>query len=86
MLVTNDRLVSGYILFLLLIILIITSFTRCTTGWSIAGYSLSPYDTTNTVFDEIIDQDSTIHWYLGIYIGDNWCYRHEKYELVTNAK
>lgn len=58
----------------------------CSAGWSVGGYQLTPADTSkvnNTVFIEIIAQDSTLHWYANtIYSGDNWCHLHDKWEEV----
>ena len=55
----------------------------CTSGWSIGGYELTPSDTVNTVFIEIVDTDSTVHWYHGqISETSNWCYKHEEMEDV----
>jgi hypothetical protein len=55
----------------------------CTSGWSIAGYELTPSDTMNTVFIEIIDTDSTVHWYHGrVNETSNWCYMHDEWEDV----
>ncbi len=62
----------------------ISTLTSCSTGWSVGGYELSPQDTTNlTIFTEIVDQDSTVHWYHGnISSESNWCYRHEEWEDI----
>ena len=58
----------------------------CSGGWSVGGYELTPADTTkNTVFIEIMDTDSVIHYYYdGIY-ETNWCWIHEKYEDVKKV-
>ena len=53
-------------------------------GWVVANVPLTPQDTvTNTVFIEIVDADSVVHWFHGS-ISDysNWCYRHERWEEV----
>tara|TARA_R110002020_G_scaffold123523_1_gene280060 strand:+ start:1011 stop:1256 length:246 start_codon:yes stop_codon:yes gene_type:complete len=65
----------------LFITLIVSS---CSSGWSVAGYELTPQDTSrNTVFIEIVSSDSVSHWYSDkIYHGDNWCYRHGIWENV----
>jgi len=55
----------------------------CTSGWSVGGYELTPSDTVNTVFIEILDSDSTVHWYHGgINESNNWCYAHSAWEDV----
>jgi hypothetical protein len=57
--------------------------TNCSQGWSISGIQLTPSDTTtNTVFLEIVDADSVVHWYHGSISDYNWCYKHEQYEEV----
>ena len=65
-------------------LLFIFTSLNCSSGWSVAGYEISPGDTTaNTVFIEIIAQDSTMHWYAGkLYHGDNYCMLHNKWEQV----
>ena len=56
----------------------------CSPGWSVAGYEISPSDTThNTVFIEIVSHDSTIHWYAGsLFHGENYCVLHNRWEEV----
>lgn len=76
----NTRIVLTITLYFLL-----TSNLGCSaTGWAIAGYELSPSDTTNnTVFKEIVCQDSIEHWYANtIYHGDNYCHLHNRWEHV----
>ena len=53
-------------------------------GWVVGNLPLSPQDTlTNTVFIEIVDADSTIHWYhRKIYEYSNWCYNHNEWEDI----
>ena len=55
---------------------------NCSQGWSISGIELTPSDTTrNTVFLEIVDADSVIHWYHGrVNNHSNFCYRHDDWE------
>jgi len=57
---------------------------NCSPGWAVAGYELSPSDSTKTVFNEIISQpDSVTHWYHPkIHHGENWCYKHDQWENV----
>jgi hypothetical protein len=54
----------------------------CSGGWSVGGYELTPADTTtNTVFIEIMDKDSTIHYYHDmVYEASNWCWLHQSFE------
>ena len=56
----------------------------CSHGWSVGSYQITPQDTvTNTVFTEIIDVDSTVHWFHGRISDDsNWCYKHQRLEKV----
>lgn len=65
------------------LVLIFTNLS-CSSGWSVAGYDISPSDTTNTVFTEILSQpDSVKHWYQPkVYSGSNWCFRHNQWEDV----
>ena len=53
-------------------------------GSIIASIPVTPHDTvTNTVFIEIMDADSTVHWFHGnISDYSNWCYRHQRLEEV----
>jgi hypothetical protein len=53
-------------------------------GWIVANVPLSPQDTlTNTVFTEIMDVDSVVHWFHGnITEYNNWCYKHQRLEEV----
>ena len=53
-------------------------------GWIVGNVPLTPQDTvTNTVFIEIVDADSVVHWFHGnISDYSNWCYRHEQLEEV----
>ena len=55
---------------------------------TILGSQVKPDSTHySTIFNEIIDQDSTVHWYTKLYEGTHWCYYHHKYEDVrTNAR
>ena len=78
---TNKKTASAH---LTIFLLGISMLTNCSTGWSVGGYELSPQDTlTNTVFVEIVDQDSVTHWYHGRINNDaNWCYRHDEWEDI----
>jgi len=53
-------------------------------GWIIASIPVTPQDTaTNTVFIEIVDADSSVHWFHGrISDHGNWCYKHQRIEEV----
>jgi hypothetical protein len=68
---------------ILTLLIIFLWSTNCSQGWSISGIQLTPSDTTtNTVFLEIVDADSVVHWYHGSISDYNWCYKHEQYEEV----
>ena len=70
------KILTPLIIFLLL--------TSCTSqGWIIRNLSLTPSDTVrNSVFIEIMDVDSTIHWYYGRVNSNNWGYKHDDWESV----
>ncbi len=57
--------------------------SSCTNGWSVGSFELSPEDSMYT-FLEIIDQDSTLHFYADrVRINsDNWCFTHNQWESV----
>ena len=69
----------------MIFLLSVLTFQSCgNQGWVIANIPLSPQDTvTNTVFIEIIDNDSTVHWYHAkIYNHSNWCFKHGEWEEI----
>ena len=85
----NEKLVlGGWIMFLIWILVIITTITGCKSGWSVGGLQISPSDSVSTDFMIITDQDSVKHWYVrttvdgGILIGDNYCHKHHEWETV----
>jgi len=53
-------------------------------GWVVANVHLDPQEElVNTVFIEIVDADSTTHWYHGkVYEYSNWCYKHNEWEDI----
>ena len=67
-------------------ILLLTSFLGCSQGWSVGGVVLTPQDTVqNTVFIEIMDADSNMHYYHGkIYTSSNWCWLHHQFEDIAH--
>ena len=67
-------------------ILSLTSFLGCGQGWSVGGVVLTPQDTVqNTVFIEIMDADSNMHYYHGkIYTRSNWCWLHHQFEDLAH--
>ena len=66
----------------IIFLLFISTGLNCTSGWSVAGYEIEPVH-ANTVYIEIISEDSTEHWYAHrVYDGDNWCHLHDKWENV----
>ena len=67
-------------------ILLLTSFLGCGQGWSVGGVVLTPQDTVqNTVFIEIVDADSNMHYYHGkIYTKSNWCWLHHQFEDIAH--
>ena len=67
-------------------ILLLTSFLGCSQGWSVGSVVLTPQDTVqNTVFIEIMDADSNMHYYHGkIYTSSNWCWLHHQFEDLAH--
>ena len=58
----------------------------CSSGWSVGGYELTPADTTkNTVFIEIMDTDSVVHYYYNGLYETNWCWMHQQFEDVKKV-
>jgi len=57
--------------------------SSCTGGWSVAGWEITPSDSTHTL-QQILDQDSTIHIYEHPFLvgEDNWCFKHDLWEQV----
>jgi len=53
-------------------------------GWIVANIPLAPEDSvSNSVFIEILDADSVVHWFHGRISDDsNWCYKHQRLEEV----
>jgi len=78
---TNKKIALAHLMVLLFSMFMLTN---CSTGWSVGGYELSPQDTTdNSVFIEIVDQDSIVHWYHSrVNNHTNWCYMHDEWEDV----
>mgnify|MGYP003132242653 FL=1 len=66
----------------LMIFLLLTSCTS--QGWIVGNLPVTPSDTvTNSVFIEVMDVDSTIHWYHGrVSDNSNWCYLHNDWETI----
>tara|TARA_R110001592_G_scaffold218901_1_gene472955 strand:+ start:245 stop:406 length:162 start_codon:yes stop_codon:yes gene_type:complete len=50
----------------------------------VGGVQVTPSDTVaNSVFIEVMDVDSVIHWYHGtINNQTNWCYKHDEWEEI----
>jgi uncharacterized lipoprotein YajG len=75
------KLLVRVMIFLLSIIIIQSCSGK---GWIIASVPVTPQDTVqNTVFIEILDADSTMHWYHGkVNNHANYCYKHNQWEEV----
>lgn len=59
---------------------------NCGPGWSIAGYELSPGDSTTVVYFEILDKDSVKHIYRELnFDGFDYCLEHWQYEEVKKV-
>ena len=69
---------------ILIRLMIFLSLTGCgNQGWIIANIPLDQETNTNTVFIEIVDSDSVVHWYHGkIFEQSNYCYKHESFEDI----
>ena len=70
---------------ILTLLMIFLWFISCTNqGWIVANIPLAPEDSvSNSVFIEIMDADSSIHWFHGrISNHGNWCYKHQRLEEV----
>ena len=69
-----------------IIFLFFITITGCSQGWSVGGVVLTPQDTVqNTVFIEIMDADSNMHYYHGkIYTSSNWCWLHNEFEDIKH--
>ena len=67
------------------ILLCINIISGCSQGWKVGGIQLTPQDTvTNTVFIEIMDVDSNMHYYHGrLNTESNWCWKHNQFEDVV---
>ena len=67
-------------------LMLLTSLLGCSHGWSVGGVVLTPQDTVqNTVFIEIMDADSNMHYYHGkIYTSSNWCWLHHQFEDLAH--
>lgn len=37
----------------------------------------------SSVFDEIADTSGYRHWYIDMSLGENWCWKHNQYEIVA---
>ncbi len=74
-----------FYLFCLLLILLGASLQGCSNGWFVGGYELAATDTMYN-FVEILDQDSSSHFYANkINVNqDNWCFTHNQWELITS--
>lgn len=65
-------------------LLIMSGVPSCNQGWIVGNIPLVSQDSvSNTVFIEIADADSNIHWFHGsISYDSNWCYKHQRLEKV----
>ena len=70
----------------MMLLLSMNLFLQCgSQGWIVGNLPHTPQDTVqNTVFIEIVDADSVLHWYHGkIYESHNWCYIHDQLEDIN---
>ena len=61
--------------------------SSCSNGWSVGDFEPSPRDSMYA-YIEIIDQDSTSHFYADqIRLdSDNWCFTHNQWEAIREDK
>ena len=60
-----------------LLTILTVSILTCSSNWSIAGYELSPQDTTAFQWKAIVDSNAVQHLYADSVInGDNYCHYH----------
>ena len=70
-----------YALFLISIF-VLTLFSSCKSGTILEPKVYPDSIRYASVFNEIVDQDSSVHWYSRIYEGSGWCYYHHQYEEI----
>lgn len=71
---------------LMIFLLFTLSSLSCSSGWSVAGWEITPSD-TNTVFIEITDTDLVKHYYYDkLYPRQNWCWLHSQFEDVKRIE
>ena len=65
-------------------LLIMSGIPSCSQGWIVGNIPMGDEEKfTNTVFTEIVDADSVVHWFHGrISDYNNWCYKHQRLEEV----
>ena len=80
----NEKILLGsWIALLVVILVMITTFTGCKGGWSVGGLQITPSDSVEISYLVIVDQDSSEHWYEpSIEMGGNYCYKHHIWEDV----
>ena len=76
----------GMALSCLLILLVLANLISCSPGWSVAGWEISPSDSSEQ-FLTIMDQDSVRHnYHLMDRRSQRYCYTHLVYEYVRKAE
>jgi hypothetical protein len=70
-----------YVLFLMSIF-ILTLLSSCKSGTILEPQVYPDSIRYASVFNEIVDTDSSVHWYSRIYEGSGWCYYHHRYEEI----
>ena len=61
----------------------ILMLSSCNNGWSVGNIDIHAEDSMYT-FVEVLDQDSTSHFYSDHirFDSDNWCFVHHQWEVV----
>jgi len=84
-LVKRIKMSLGIYLFSIFMLFLILYNTGCKANTM--SPSVAPDSTHySTIFNEIVDQDSVMHWFTNLYDGTNWCYYHHKYEDLKSVR
>ena len=66
-------------------VFLVSVISSCSNGWSVGSFH---EDSNMYSYVEIIDEDSTSHFYADqINVDfDNWCFTHSQWEMVRKSK
>lgn len=73
--------ISKLLIQVITFLLSIFMLNSCSNGWYVGNLQLSSDDSS---FVEIVDQDSTAHYYdyNVSFENDSWCYTHNQWEII----